>query len=149
MKNELSRILKKFGYKQEALLPCLHLVQKKSRFISEEVVSYLAQALNLPKVEIYATISFYSMFTFKNQGKNIIRVCVSLPCYIKKSQKILETLKGELGIGEGETTKDGKYTIEGVSCLGACDQAPVMMVNEKLYGNLTEEKIKKILAQVK
>ncbi len=142
---EFEKILNKYHIKKQALLPCLHIAQEKCGYLTEEVISFLAQKLGLPKVEVYSVVTFYSMFTLEEQGKFIIRVCVSLPCYLKGSREILETIKKELNIEVYQTTADGKFTIEPVSCLGLCDIAPAIMINEKVYGNLTPQKVKEII----
>ena len=146
---ELGIILDEYGKKQEALLPCLHMACEKCGYLTEEVISFLAQKLNLPAVEVYSVATFYSMFNLKRQGKFVIRVCVSLPCYLRGSKKILESLKSELDINAGQTTPDKKFTIEVVSCLGLCDKAPAIMVNRAIYGNLTPQKVKEIIRQYK
>jgi len=148
-KGELKILLKEYDNKREALLPCLHLIQEKCGYLTEEIILFLAKELNLPPVEVYSVVSFYSMFNLKEKGKFIIRVCVSLPCYLRGSQMILETLKNELNIEVGQTTKDKKFTIEAVSCLGLCDKAPAMMVNKEVYGDLTPQKVKEIIRQYK
>ena len=142
---ELKEVLNKYGNKNEALLPCLHAAQEKYGYLSEETISFLARELNLPRVEVYSVVTFYSMFNLEEKGKYVIHICVSLPCYLKGSKRILEVLKKELNIGVGQTTPDKKFTIEAVSCLGICDRAPAMMVNRDIYGNLTPEKIKEII----
>ncbi len=142
---EFEEIFKKYPDKNQALLPCLHLVQGKCGYLTEEVISFLAQKLGLPKVEVYSVVTFYSMFTLEEQGKFIIRVCVSLPRYLKSSRETLETIKRELNIEVYQTTADGKFTIESVSCLDLCDIAPAIMINEKVYGNLTPQKVKEII----
>ncbi len=148
-KEELEKILKEHNFEKEALIPCLHAVQEKCGRLSEETTSFLAEGLKLPRVEVYSTASFYSMFTFEATGKYVIRVCESLPCYLKGSKQILETLSAELNIKPGETTEDKKFTIESVSCLGLCDKAPAMMINDEIYGNLTPEKVKEIILELK
>ncbi|MBC8488933.1 MAG: NAD(P)H-dependent oxidoreductase subunit E [Bacteroidetes bacterium] len=100
-------------------------------------------------VEVYSVASFYSMFSLKETGKFVIRVCVSLPCYLRGSREILEALTKELDINVGQTTADKKFTIEAVSCLGACDKSPAMMINEEIYGNLTPQKVREIIHQLK
>ncbi len=135
--------------KKEALLPCLHAAQEKYGYLSEETISFLAKELNLPRVEVYSLVTFYSMFNLEEKGKYVIHICVSLPCYLKGSKKILEVLKKELNIGIGQTTPDKKFTIEAVSCLGICDRAPAMMVDRDIYGNLTSEKVKEIIHRYK
>jgi len=144
-KQDFEKILNSHKVKNQALLPCLHLAQEKCGYLTEGIISFLAQELNLPKVEVYSVVTFYSMFTLEEQGKFIIRVCVSLPCYLKGSREILETIKKELNIEVYQTTADGKFTIEPVSCLGLCDIAPAIMINEKVYGNLTPQKVKEII----
>jgi len=148
-KGELEKILDRYQYKKESLLPCLHAVCERCGYLSEEIISFLAKELNLPRVKVYSVASFYSLFTFEKTGKYIIRICVSLPCYLKGSKEILGVLKEELGIEAGQTTSDKKFSLETVSCLGACDKAPAMMINEKLYGNLTPEKVRKIIQDYK
>ena len=130
-------------------MPCLHFVQKEDGYLSEEAALFLAKELNLPPVEVYSVASFYSMFSLKETGKYIIRVCVSLPCYLRGSREILEALTKELDINVGQTTADKKFTIEAVSCLGICDKAPAMMINEEIYGNLTPQKVREIIHQLK
>ena len=130
-------------------MPCLHFIQKERGYLSEEDALFLAKELNLPPVEVYSVASFYSMFTLKERGKYIIRVCASLPCYLKGSKEILQALTEELNISVGQTTADKKFTIEAVSCLGACDKAPAMMINEEIYTNLTPAEAKEIIRQLK
>ena len=146
---ELEKELGKYGNRDEALIPCLHIAQEKCGCISESVISFLAEKLRLPRIEVYSVVSFYSMFTFERQGKYVIRVCNSLPCYLRGSKKVLEVLEELLGIKKGQTTRDKRFTLEEVSCLGICDQAPAMMVNEEVYGKLTPAKIKKLIGQLK
>ena len=89
------------------------------------------------------------MFSLKKQGRYVIRVCNSLSCYLKGAKTIIEVIKEELGIKENQTTKDKKFTLEVTSCLGLCDISPAMMINEKVYGNLTPQKVRKILSKYK
>lgn len=145
---ELEKEIEKYGNRDEALIPCLHIAQNKCGCISESVISFLAEKLRLPRIEVYSVVSFYSMFTFEQQGKYVIRVCNSLPCYLRGSRKVMEILEKLLGIKEGQTTKDKRFTLEAVSCLGVCDLAPAMMINQEVYGKLTPARIKKIIGQL-
>ena len=113
------------------------------------MISHLAQKMDLPRVEVYSVVTFYSMFTLKKQGKYTIRLCLSLPCYLKGVRDIFKALKKELKINNGETTKDGTFSIEGVSCLGLCDKAPAMLINDIAYGNLTAKKAVDIVRNLK
>ena len=122
--------------------------QHKYGYLSEELVVELAKSLDISIGEAYGVGSFYSFLSTKPLGKNVIRICKSLPCYLKNYQPILETVESELGIQPGETTKDGKFSLELTNCIGACDQAPAMMINDKLYVDLTPKKITNILKRL-
>ncbi len=148
-KQEIKKILSEYSIKDQALLPCLHIAQEKCGYLTEEIISFLAQELGLPKVEVYSVVTFYSMFTLEKQGEYIIRVCVSLPCHLKGSGEILEAVKQELNIEAYQTTPDKKFTIEPVSCLGLCDMAPAIMINKEIYGNLTPQRVKNIIQEYK
>jgi NADH-quinone oxidoreductase E subunit len=130
------------------LLPLLKEAQDRYGYLTEELVNDLAKSLDIPVGEVYGVASFYSFLSTKPLGKNVIRICNSMPCYLKNSQSILETVEGELGIKPGETTEDGKFSLQLTNCIGACDQAPAMMINHKLYVNLTPKKTMEILKQV-
>ncbi len=99
--------------------------------------------------QVYSVATFYSMFSVKPRGKHIIRVCVSPPCHISGENDIVKILEEELGIKEGETTPDGVFTLECTSCLGVCDIAPAMMIDDEIYGNLNRERIKAILSEIR
>ncbi len=145
LEQELSKVVENALQSKDALLPCLRLVQKHQNYISDEAVSYLARKLSLSRAYIYGVASFYGMLSREKQGENIIRVCNSLSCNISGSETLLQLLERELGIKAGETTPDGKITLEKVACLGLCDKAPVMLVNDKIYGALDEAKAKEII----
>jgi len=118
-------------------------------YIPEEAVQVVAEYLNIPTNHIYGVLTFYTMYSTKPRGKNIIRLCESPPCYIKGSTNILRKLKMLLGVNTGETTKDGLFTLELCACLGVCGNAPVMMINEDVYGDLTEEKVEEIIDKIR
>ena len=147
----VKEIVKKYGNNRENLLQILHDVQNQSiqNYISEENISLLSKEMNIPVSDIKGTASFYTMFSFIPRGKYVIRVCESPPCHLLGSQTIFKAIETKLGIKEGETTKDGLFTLEGTSCLGICGVAPAMMINGEAYGNLDEEKIGKILGQIR
>ena len=148
-KEEVDKIIKRRGKSREGLLPCLEVIQEGYGYIPQEAVSYLRENLDVPSVDIYGVITFYSMLTTEEQGKYVIRLCDSLPCYLNESGEMLEVIERELGIKAGETSPDKKFTLEVVPCLGLCDKAPAMMINDKVYEYLTEETIKKIIAELK
>ncbi len=127
------------------VLTLLKDLQKKEGCLSSEALLKVAQEKEIPLNEIFSVASFYSFFSRKPQGKYVIRLCKSLPCYMKGSAGILEAVKDKLKISPGGITEDKKFSLELVNCIGACDQAPAALINDKLYGNLTREKINEII----
>ncbi len=131
------------------LLVLLKEAQAKDGYLSEKVMSDLAEALEMSKSDVFGVATFYSFLSTKPTGRNVIRICRSLPCYLKNYQAIVESVAGEIGIDPGETTADGRFTFELTNCIGACDKAPAMLINDEVHGNLTPEKISQILKTYK
>jgi len=131
------------------LLVLLETAQAKSAHISTETITELAESLDISIGEVYGVASFYSFLYTKPQGRNVIRICKSLPCLLKSAQTIIDSVRKEIGIQPGETTPDGRFSFELTNCIGACDKAPAMMVNSDVHGNLTPKKIAKILKAYK
>jgi NADH:ubiquinone oxidoreductase subunit E len=129
------------------LLPMLKKAQDRSRYLSPKFMSNTADSLNLSLSDVYGVSTFYSYLSTRPLGTNVIRVCKSLPCYLKGSQMILKGIEDSLGIKPGETTPDKKFSLELANCIGACDRAPAMLINEDVHGNLAPGKISKILKQ--
>ncbi len=129
------------------LIQILHRAQSIFGYLSEEVQEFVARALNISRAEVYGVISFYSYFTDKPVGRYKINVCTGTACFVKGAQKVLNEFKTRLGIKEGESTPDGKFFLGALRCVGACSLAPVVMVNDKVYGNMTAEKVADILKE--
>ena len=127
------------------LLRLLKESQKKDTFLSSTFLKDLAGALELPNNEIFGVASFYSFLSFRPRGKYIIRICKSLPCHMQEAQMIMDCLRKELSISPGEVSKDGLFSLELTNCIGACDQAPAMLINNDVHGHLTPEKVSIIL----
>lgn len=144
-------ICSKYEPTKDNLIYILHEIQDThpQHYISEEAVSVISEYLNVPANHIYGVLTFYSMYSTKPRGKNIIRLCESPPCYVKGSDNMLRKLKTLLGVNVGETTKDGLFTLELAACLGVCGNAPVMMINDDVYGDLNEEKIEEIVGKIR
>lgn len=134
------------GRKAERLIPILQSIQTEYRYLPEEILTYVATSLGISPAKVFGVATFYSHFTLKPKGKYLVRICDGTACHVKKSTFLLETLKKRLGLGIGEdTTPDMLFTIETVSCLGACGLAPAMVVNEDVYGQLTPGDALKII----
>ena len=134
---------------RQNILTLLNDLQREYGCLTEEAISKASKEKGIPLNEVFSVASFYSFFNTQPQGKYVIRLCKSLPCDMKGSLEILETLKDKLGIVPGGVTKDKKFSLELVNCIGACDMSPAMLINDKLYGNLTREKIGEIIDDCK
>ena len=144
-REELLKLVSKYKQDKSNLIQILNEVQEQYGYIPVNAQKVISEYLNIAMAEIYGVITFYARFTLKPKGKYNIAVCLGTACYVKGSQKILDRVKEKLGIDVGETTKDGKFSIEATRCIGACGLAPVFTVNEDVYGKATPEKIDEIL----
>jgi NADH-quinone oxidoreductase E subunit len=146
MEEAILKIVNTYKDVRGGVIPALHALQELyGNYLPEEAVRQLAEGLRIPVNQVFGVATFYTMFSMRPRGENIIRVCESPPCHLIGAQSIIEILEDELGIGIGETTSDGRFTLELTSCLCVCAVAPAMMVNGEVYGNLTRDKIPEIL----
>ena len=141
----ISNILKEYPAEQRFSLAILQDIQHEFQYIPKEAMEAVAKYLNMPLSSLYSMATFYKALSLKPKGKNIIKLCDGTACHIRGSNKILEGISKQLGIGPDETTEDGLFSLELVNCLGSCAMAPVMVVNETYYGKMTVEKIPEIL----
>jgi len=144
-----SKRVKKPSQERAELVERLKEAQRHHGCVSEEVIAALAESLAIPGHEVYGVASFYSFLTTRPLGRNVILVCKSLPCHLKGAEMIMEAVAKELGIGPGETTADGRFSFELTNCIGLCDHAPAMLINQDPHLDLTPEKIKQILKSYK
>jgi NADH-quinone oxidoreductase subunit E len=148
-KAEIEEILSRYPVKRSALLPLLYLAQREAGYISEEAMKEIAGLLRLTPPQVYETATFYTMLNLKPVGKFHLQVCKSLMCALVGSDTLIGWLEKKLGIKAGETSKDGLFTLSKVECLGACGTGPMMQINDDYYERLTEEKVDRILADLK
>ncbi len=127
------------------LISILKEKQEEHGYISQAVMADVAEESGIRITEVYEVATFYSFLSTEPLGDNVIRICKSVPCFLKSSEAVTEMLKKELGIIPGEITEDGKFSLHLTNCIGACDKAPAMMINKKVYGNLTPDKVVQIL----
>ncbi|MBE0460453.1 MAG: NADH-quinone oxidoreductase subunit NuoE [Candidatus Aminicenantes bacterium] len=144
-KNKIKEIIARYPQKQAAILPVLRLVKEELGFIDHEAEKFTAALFDVHPIRVREIVTFYSMLNQSQLGKYHIQVCSNLSCSIMGAQTLIEYLSQKLGIKPGGTTKDKKFTLSTVECLGACEKAPCMMINFEYYGNLTREKIDDIL----
>lgn len=136
------------GKQKSALLPLLHLAQEENNgWLSVEAMNYVAEFLQLKPIEVYEVATFYSMYNLKPVGKYVFEVCQTGPCMLNGSDNIIEYIKEKLGIGIGQTTEDGMFTLKTVECLGACGYAPMMQMGKFYKEHLTKEKVDMIIEE--
>ena len=142
----VNKILEKNNYSEGRLIPILQEVQAVYKYLSKDMISYVATSIGVPPSRVYGVATFYAHFSMQPKGKYIVKLCDGTACHVKKSHGILTALYKKLKLSdEKRTTDDQLFTIETVSCLGACGLAPVMLVNDSVHGQMTPEKTDEIL----
>lgn len=145
LQKEVKEILARYPVKRSALLPLLNLVQEQEGYVSESAMREIAGVLDLTPAQVFETVTFYTMFHLKPIGTYHLQVCRSLMCALVGSDDVVDWIKKVLDIGPGQTTPDKAFTLSVVECLGSCGTGPMMQVNDDYYEQLTEEKVKRIL----
>jgi NADH-quinone oxidoreductase subunit E len=145
----LQQILTKYPPRESSLIMVLQDVQEAYRCVPLEILVEVAKSLQIPKAKVLGVATFYKAFSLEPKGEIEIRVCRGTACHVRGSLLIMDEFKRLLGIEEGETTSDGKYTLEAVNCVGTCAMAPVVVVNDTYYGSMTVNKLNRILKATK
>ncbi len=140
---------KKYPESLAAVMPAIYIAQEQNGYITNEVMTEIADVLGIDKVDVLGVVTFYTMFHTKPVGKYHIQVCTNVSCMLRGGYEIWEYIKSKLGIDNMEVTPDGKFSIEEVECMGACGYAPMIAINEDYYENLTKEKVEEILNSLK
>jgi NADH-quinone oxidoreductase E subunit len=146
---KLAQVIQDHKEQKGALMPVLQEAQNIFGCVSEDVQKIIAEGLGVTLSEVYGVATFYSQFSLQPKGKYVCGVCLGTACYVKGSQAVLDKLCEELEINAGDTTKDGKFTVQATRCLGACGLAPVMMINDDVFGRLTPAEIPGIIEKYK
>ena len=142
---ELEEFINEIPDKTSSLIAVLHQAQEIFGYLPEDVQRFVAKKLNQPIAEVNGVVTFYSYFTETPTGKHVINVCMGTACFVKGSADILDEFERKLGIKVGETTPDGKYTLQVLRCVGACGLAPVVTVNDRVYGHFTKQMVVKTI----
>jgi NADH-quinone oxidoreductase subunit E len=145
--SRLDNVFEKHQGEEGALIPVLQEAQGIYGYLSKEVLATIAKRLNIPLSRIFGVVTFYAQFYTTPRGRYTVRVCRGTACHVRGGKNVLKAVQQALGIGEGETTPDFKFTFETVACLGACALSPVLLVNKNYYGKLTPAKVVKVLKQ--
>jgi NADH-quinone oxidoreductase subunit E len=145
---ELNEILTRYPTKMAACIPLLHLCQDQEGYVSEDVILFVSNRLDLPPSHVKGVVTFYTLFNQKPVGRHQVWVCRTLPCALRGSGDVLKQCEKRLGIHAGETTADGKVTLRTAECLASCGTAPMMQVDKEYFENLTSERVDEILTKL-
>ena len=141
--------MKKTNHPESNLIAILHKAQNLFGYLNKETMDEISVSMNIPTAHIWGVATFYHYFNLKPKGKNTISVCLGTACYVKGAEEVLDAIKDELKINIGETSEDKLFTLQETRCLGACGLAPVIMINDKIYGELTPKKVVEIIKSYK
>lgn len=146
---KFEKTVSRYPKKEAAMLPVLYLAQEEFGYLGSEAIEYVARIMGQSPARVQGVVSFYTMFNTKPIGRHHIQVCRTLSCALGGAEKITSFIKETLGIGPGQTTPDGRFTLSEVECLASCGTAPMMQINDEYYENLTEAKVTEILQKLK
>jgi NADP-reducing hydrogenase subunit HndA len=142
---KIKEICASFNNDEQELINVLHKCQQHFGYLPAEVQEVVSAELAVPVAKVYGVVTFYSFFTMTPKGKHPVSICMGTACYVRGAEKVLDEFKKELGIQVGETTKDGKFSLSSLRCVGACGLAPVVLVGDKTYGRVAPDDVKGIL----
>jgi NADH-quinone oxidoreductase subunit E/NADP-reducing hydrogenase subunit HndA len=147
IKDKIIEICAEFNNDPSDLIAILHKSQNHFGFLPKEVQNAIADVLNISSAKVYGVVTFYSYFTMEPRGKHPISICMGTACYVKGAEKVLKEFENKLQIKNGQTTSDGKFSMNTLRCIGACGLAPVIMIGEKVYGGVKVEEVAKIIKE--
>ena len=147
--SKIDSIIQQYGARESAILGILQDIQAEEKYLPKEALEYVSQKMNIPLVQVFRIATFYNALSLKPRGRHKIDVCLGTACHVRGGNKIMDKLERDLGISVGETTKDKKITLESVRCVGCCSLGPVAVVDGEVFGRLTQEKVPKLLKEVK
>ena len=146
--SELNRIIEEdYGNDQENLIMILQAIQRRYNYLPGAALNYLSTKIGIPLSRIYEVATFYSTFSLKPRGRNIISICLGTACHVRGAERVKERITENLHIGDGETSEDMRFTLESVRCIGCCSLGPVVKINEDTYGRIAPDEVDKVLDQ--
>ena len=148
-KVDLEKVINKYKTEKGGIISVLQEINREYGYLPEDALKLVAKKLDVPLIQVYSIATFYTAFSLKPRGRHLINVCLGTACFVKGGNRILEKLERELGIKAGETTKELRYSLDTVHCIGCCSLAPVIRIDEDAYGRLKQEKVPEILKKHK
>ncbi len=147
--SEIDKIIKQYGKKESTILAILQDIQTREKYLPKEVLEQVSQKMHIPMTDIFRIATFYNALSIKPRGRHKIDVCLGTACHVRGGTKIIDKLSRDLGVQVGETTKDKRFTLESVRCVGCCSLGPVVVVDGNVFGRLTQEKVPGLLKEYK
>ena len=145
---KIDKIMKNHSWEETALISILHEIENLYNYLPAWALKYISEKLNIPLIQVYGVASFYDVFHLKPRGKHLIHVCKGTACYLRGATQVFEALERELGIKEGETTRDQEFSLQSVHCVGACALAPVVVIGERYFDKTSPTKLRSVLKRV-
>ena len=146
---EIDGIIKQNGGRESAILSILQDIQAKEKYLPKEALEYVSQKMQIPLVHVFRLATFYNALSLKPRGRHTIDVCLGTACHVRGGERILEKMERDLGISVGETTKDKRFTLESVHCVGCCSLGPVAVVDGNVFGRVSQERVPGLLKEFK
>lgn len=147
LRQSLAELVDQYGARRSSLLPILQDIQRRHYHISEYAMQVVADLLGIHPVEVFAVVSFYSFLDFEPKGRFVIRVCRTMCCHMQGKDRVARQLETDLGIRFGETTADGRFTLEWANCIGMCDLGPALLVNDRVFTRVTPDDVHRIIGE--
>ncbi len=147
MNSSVTQIIDKYHYDKGQLVSILQDIQAEHHYLPKDILVEVSQILNVPLSQVYGVATFFRAFSLKPRGRHLINVCLGTACHVRGTAKVLERMERELGIRRGETTKDSKFTLETVNCVGCCALGPMVMLDDQYFGQMESDKVNSLLAK--
>ena len=145
----IDSIIQQYGARESALLAILQDIQAEEKYLPKEALEHVSQQMNIPLVQVFRIATFYNALSLKPRGRHKIDVCLGTACHVRGGERILEKLERDLAISVGKTTKDKRFTLESVHCVGCCSLGPVAVIDGDVYGRLSQDKVPALLKEFK
>jgi len=147
--SKIDSVIEQYGAKESALLAILQDIQSEEKYLPKESLEYVSQKMGIPLAQVFRLATFYNALSLKPRGRHKVDVCLGTACHVRGGEKILDKMERDLGISVGETTKDKRFTLESVHCVGCCSLGPVAVIDGEVFGRLAQDKVPALLKEFK
>jgi NADH-quinone oxidoreductase subunit E len=147
--SKIDNVIEQYGAKESALLAILQDIQAEDKYLPKEALEYVSQKMEIPLAQVFRLATFYNALSLKPRGRHKVDVCLGTACHVRGGEKILDKMERDLGINVGETTKDKRFTLESVHCVGCCSLGPVAVIDGEVFGRLAQDKVPALLKEFK